>query len=109
MKCLVLLFLVHHSYAYRTTVVSENKRQIPDGPCLQAFLSLSTDEQKCLDTDDDDGSSDDILLTPSEVSDICGNGFCMDVIRKLAKACTVWLQLIWICHTCAVTTFYLYD
>ena len=88
MKYLVLLFLVHHSYAYRTTVVSENKYQIPDGPCLQAFLSLSTDEQKCLDTDDDDDGS---RLTPSEVSDICGNGFCMDVIRRLVKACKVWL------------------
>ena len=116
MKYLVLLFLVHHSYAYRTTVFSENKRQLPDNldsACAQAYFSLSTDELKCLDTGDDDdddyGSSDDILLTPSEVSDMCGNGFCMDVIRRLVKACKVWLQLIWIRRTCAVTTFYLYN
>ena len=113
MKYLVLLLLVHYSYAYRTTVVQpENKRQVPgdfDVACYQAYVSLTADEKKCFDTGDDDsddyGSSEDIL-TPSDLSDICGSGFCKDVAKKLLKACKVWLQLtIWVRRNRVVTTF----
>ena len=106
MMYLLLLLLVHYSYAYRTTytVVPENKRQVPDDydvACFQAYVNLTADEKKCFDQmigddESDDygssyGSSEDIL-TPSDLSDICSSGFCKDVAKRLLKACKVWLQ-----------------
>ena len=56
---LLLLFQVQDSYAYRT-IISQDKRQLPDldSACFAAYLSLSDDEIKCFDNgdnNDDDG------------------------------------------------------
>ena len=53
MMYLLLLLLVHYSYAYRTTytVVPENKRQVPDDydvACFQAYVNLTADEKSVL-------------------------------------------------------------
>ena len=93
--CLVLLLfqLRQDSYAYRT-IISQDKRQLPDldSACFAAYLSLSDDEIKCFDNDDnnddDDGSSDD-PLNPDSLGDVCNGEFCMDVAKKLLKACKV--------------------
>ena len=97
MKYLIsLLLLVQHSNAYRTTIVSEGKRQVPDSICSLAYLSLSPKEQRCFDTGDsiDDGSSDD-SLSPTALGDIvCDSEFCMDAAKRLLPACKVWLRFM---------------
>ena len=92
---LLLLFQLQDSYAYRTAIISQDKRQLPDldSACFAAYLSLSDDEIKCFDNgdnnnDDDDGSSDD-PLNPDTLGDVCNSEFCMDVAKKLLKACKV--------------------
>ena len=92
---LLLLFQVQDSYAYRS-IISQDKRQLPDldSTCFAAYLSLSDDEIKCFDSgesgdnDDDDGSSDD-PLNPDSLGDVCDSEFCIDVAKKLLKACKV--------------------
>ena len=93
MKYVLLLLLLDqvHRYALGTTTVSKVKRQVPDPsqllPCIQAYSTLSADEQHCF-TDSYEVTLPG-LLSPSDFGGICTSEFCMNIAVRLFETCKV--------------------